>query len=254
MSRHRLLLTAPLAALLLASPAGAAVVRPVQAFDQTIGFPPVWTPRDLTAQPGDTIRWQFDQPGNPNASGASHDLHLIRPGAADEKLGVSYLNPVIDVVVDTEGTYDFYCSIHPDSMRGKVVVAAGEATPVTDPGRPWESPAPPVVIEGGPTPLLNSASPLTILEAGDTVAPTMSLRKLALSRRVARVSVDVSEPGTLFARILRGKKTVSTTRFKVKAGRSTVTVKLPKRRASYRVAVWARDLSGLESTWRYKRL
>ena len=60
----------------LAVPTGAhaATNRSIQAFDQPIGFAPVWTPSDITAQPGDTITWHFDEPGNANAVG-----RLARP-------------------------------------------------------------------------------------------------------------------------------------------------------------------------------
>ena len=243
-----------LGVLLLAPSVADAATRPVQAFDQAVGFAPVWTPGQLTAQPGDTIRWQFEQPGNANAAGASHDLYLVRPGLADEKLGVSYLNPVVEATVDEAGTYAFYCSIHRDSMRGEIAVAAGEATPVIDPGRPWESGAPPVVVTSGPPPLLNSAAPLGVLEVGDTVAPTLRVARVTTSRRVVRARVEVSEAGTVFARVLRGSRTVSTKRFAVKPGSATVSVRLPKRHARYRIAVWMRDAAQLESAWRYTKV
>ena len=66
--------------------------------------------------------------------------------------------------------------------------------------------------------------------------------------------VDVSEPGVLFARVLRGSKTVTTARFPVRAGNSAVAVRLPARRARYRLAVWVQDSARLESTWRYVKL
>lgn len=250
---EKALLAATLALLGLPTAAHAAT-RPVQAFDQPVGFAPVWTPSELMAQPGDAIRWQFDQTGNPNAAGASHDLYLVRPGQADERLGASYLTPVVETTVEEPGTYAFYCSIHRDSMRGTIAVAAGESTPVIDPGRPWETPAPPVIVTTGPAPLLNAAAPLTTLEDGDTVAPVLALLKVTSTHRVARARVRVSEPGTLYARILRGSKTVSTTRFAVKAGDSTVKVKLPQRHARYRLVVWMRDAAKLESASRSKTL
>lgn len=229
-----------------------AATRPIQAFDQAVGFAPVWAPSELAAQPGDIIRWQFDQPGNANATGSSHDLFLTRPGRTEEKLGVSYLNPVIEATVDEAGTYAFRCSIHPDSMRGSINVAAGDATPVVDPGRPWESSAPPIVTDNGPAPLLNSAAPPAALEAGDFLAPTLRLLKVTSTRRAARVRVRVSEAGTLYARVFRRGRAVSTAHFAVQAGNSTVSVKLPKRRD--RLAVWVRDRVQLESARRYKRL
>jgi plastocyanin len=243
------------AALVLALPASAhAAIRPVQAFDQPVGFAPVWTPSELTAQPGDTIRWQFDEPGNANAKGASHDHDLVRPGLADERLGASYAGPAVQAVVNEIGTYSFYCSIHRDSIRGTISVAAGDPTPVIDPRRPWESPAPPIVVDNGPPPLLNAAAPLTTFEAGDTIAPTLRLLKVTSTRRATRARVEVSEPGTLYARVLRGKHVVSTTRVKAGPGAAAITAKLPKRAGSYRLAVWVRDASGLESRWRYTKL
>jgi plastocyanin len=221
-----------------------AAVRPIQAFDQPIGFAPVWTPNTITAQPGDTIQWRFDEPGNPNAAGASHDLYLVRPGQPDERLSASYLGPTVEATLNDPGTYSFYCSIHRDTMRGTIDVAAGDPTPVIDPGHPWESPAPPIVVETtGPAPLLNSATPPTVLEAGDTVRPTLRLLKLTATR----ARVQVSEPGTLYARVRRGTKTVSTAHLSVKAGTATIRFRVPKRHAHYRLELTARDTAKLES-------
>jgi len=252
---RRFLLAGGVGLLLVPASASAATDRNVQAFDQPTGFAPVWTPNNITAQPGDTVTWHFDEPGNPNVpdGGANHDLYLIRPGQADERLGASFLAPTVQATLDTEGTYTFYCSIHKDTMRGTITVAAGDATPAVDPGRPWDSPAPPIVVEtAGPPALLNSASPLTVLESGDLEAPTLKLAKVAVKGRSARLRVAVSKPGTVYARVLKGKRTVSTAHFKVAAGSSTVKVKLPKRRARYRLAVWVRDAARLESRWSYK--
>jgi plastocyanin len=239
----------------LAIPASAhAETRTVQAFDQPVGFAPVWTPSQLSAQPGDTIQWRFDQPGNPNAAGASHDLYLVRPGLADERLGASYAGPTVETTVDDPGTYSFYCSIHRDTMQGTISVEPGPPTPPIDPGHPWETPAPPVVVVTGPTPLLNSASPLTTLEAGDTTAPTLRLLKVTTTRRKYRARVTVSEPGTLHARLLRGKRVIASTHTKTTAGTTSITLKRPKRTGRYRLAVWTTDPAGLESAWRYTTL
>jgi plastocyanin len=248
------LITATLALLGLPTAAHAAV-RPIQAFDQQVGFAPVWTPNQITAQPGDTIQWHFDEPGNANAAGASHDLYLVRPGQADERLGASYLGPTIEATLDTAGTYSFYCSIHRDSMRGTIEVAAGDPTPVVDPGHPWESSAPPIVtVTSGPAPLLNPTTPLGLLETGDTTAPTLRVLKVSATRRVARAHVQVSEAGTLYARVLRGTRIVSSKHMTVAPGDSTIKVTLPKRRAHYRLALFARDHSTLQSKTTTKSL
>jgi len=80
----------------------------------------------------------------------------------------------------------------------------------------------------------------------------MSLRRVKVKRRVAKVSVTVSEAGRLYLRVMRGKKTVSTRRVAIKAGASSASVRLPKRHAKYRLAIWAQDAGGLESKWRYR--
>jgi plastocyanin len=229
------------AALLLA-PTG--VTRPVQAYDRPIGYAPVWAPGELSAQPGDTIRWQFDEPGNPYAAGATHDLWLAAPGQPAARLGASSEQPAFEAVVDQEGTYAFYCAIHRDTMTATIAVAAGAPTAVVDPGRPWESPAP--VVETGPPPAPNTTSPPTVFEEGDITAPTLTLRRVSRHGRRARVRVQVSEPGTLFVRVLHGR----TRHARVKAGTARMTIRLPKRRC--RLAVWVRDGAGLESRWRYR--
>ena len=126
-----------------ARPPPSAATRPIQAFDQPVGFAPVWTPRDVTAQPGDTIRWQFDQPGNANAAGASHDLHLSRPGARRRETGrratsTRSSRPPSTTTAPTR----FYCSIHPDSMRGADRRRGGRCDAGDRPGPPVGVPRP----------------------------------------------------------------------------------------------------------------
>jgi plastocyanin len=247
----RALAAAVLAALLLPAAASAAT-RPVQAFDQPEGHPPVWTPSQLSAQPGDTVRFQFEQPGNPNAAGASHDVFLVRPGQPESKLGVSYLNPTVEAALDQEGTYSFFCSIHRDSMSGTIAVAAGEPTPVVDPGRPWESPAP--VIDSGPPPALNTSSPPAAWEEGDNVAPTMTRVRVSRSGRSARVRARVSEAGTFHLRVLRGNREVAERRVRVKAGAVSASVRLPARHGRYRLAIYTRDKVGISCEWRFRTI
>lgn len=230
------------AAALLLAPTG--VTRPVQAYDRPIGYAPVWAPGELSAQPGDTIRWQFDEPGNPYAAGATHDLWLAAPGQPAVRLGASSEQPAFEALLAEEGAYGFYCSIHRDTMTGTIAVAAGAPTAVVDPGRPWESPAP--AVETGPPPALNPTSAPRVFEEGDTTAPTLTLRRVSRHGRRARVRVTVSEPGTLFVRVLHGR----TRHARVKAGTAGMTIRLPKRRC--RLAVWVRDAAGLESRRRHR--
>ena len=116
---------------------------PVQAFDHADGFTPVWTPNDVPAQVGDTIKWRFTQPGNANA--AVHPRHLARRARAwqPQQLGASYLGPKVDATVDDRRHLPVLL-LHPrrhhardDHRRGR------RPDPRCGPGPPWESPAPP---------------------------------------------------------------------------------------------------------------
>jgi plastocyanin len=227
-------------ALLVLAPAAAASTRPVQAVDTASTS--LWTPQDLRAQPGDTIEWRLTQPGNPAA--LNHDVFLIAPGSADTvglRVGGTADTPVASRVVDQTGTYQFYCSVHPESMRGTVAVDPSFNDPVLQPGE---------AVDTGPPAAPNTSSAPTVFEEGDNVRPVMSLRVSSSGRR-ARVRVRVSEAGTLYVRLLRGRRELSTRRVRIRAGASSASVRLPARRGRYRLAVWARDAAGLESKWRY---
>ena len=90
-------------------------------------------------------------PATPTPAGASHDLYLVRPGRRRRALGVSYLNPVVEATVDEDGHLRVLLLDPPaTACAAQIAVAAGDATPVIDPGRPWESPAPPIVVDNGP--------------------------------------------------------------------------------------------------------
>jgi plastocyanin len=228
-----------LAALILA-PAAHAATRPVQAVDTASTS--LWTPQDLRAQPGDTIEWRLTQPGNPAA--LNHDVWLIAPGSTDtvgDRVGGTADTPVASRALDVTGTYQFYCSVHPESMRGTVAVDPSFNDPVLEPG---------AAVDTGPPAAPNTSSAPTVFEEGDNVRPVMSLRVASAGRR-ARLRVRVSEAGTLYVRLLRGRQELSTRRLRIRAGTSLTSVALPRRAGRYRLAVWARDAGGLESKWRY---
>jgi plastocyanin len=228
------------ALLVFASTAQAAVTRPVQAVDTESTS--LWTPQDLRAQPGDTIEWRLTQPGNPAA--LNHDVWLVAPGAANsagDRVGGTADTPVATRVVEQTGTYGFYCSVHPESMRGTVAVDPSFDDPVLEPG---------AAVDTGPPAAPNTSSAPTVFEEGDNLRPVMDLR-VSRAGRLARVRVRVSEAGTLYVRLLRGRRELSTRRVRIRAGMSRTSVRLPRRAGRYRLAVWARDAGGLESKWRY---
>jgi hypothetical protein len=247
----RALIGAVIAVLALPAAANAAV-RPVQAYDRPPGLP-LWMPNQpLTAQPGDTVQFRFDQTGNPPGETATHDVFVARPGQAATQIGATYLAKVAEQPLDEPGSWSYYCSIHPDSMKGTIEVAAGDPTPVIDPGKPWE--APPPIVDPGPPPALNTTLAPTVFEEGDNVRPTMSVTRVSAAGRTARVRITTSEAGTLYLRVLRGTRPLTTRRVKVDAGSANASVRLPRRAGRYRLAVWVRDAAGLESKWRYQRL
>ena len=107
-------------------------------------------------------------------------------------------------------------------MRGTITVAAGDPTPAVDPGRPWESPAPPVVVGGGPAPLLNPQTPLVLLETGrHRRADAEASGKVTSKRRTTSARVSMSEAGVVYARIMRGTRIVSSAHLSVKPGESS---------------------------------
>ena len=251
----RVLAAAAVASALFPAVSSAAVTRPVQAFD-TPTFRTIYTPKNVPAQVGDTIEWRLTQPGNSRA--ATHDLWLVAPGASTGvQLGASYLNPKPTAVVDTVGTYQFYCSIHgglaPGGMNGKVVVGTADPGAPVDPGTPWTDPdwQDPDYPDDGPAPLPNQTTAPTVFEEGDVTPPTLDLVKVTETDKAAKVKVDVSEPGWLTLQLKRNKRVVAVSRVEIAAGRSTATIKPPKNLRNklrrYRLQAWSTDEAEIDS-------
>ena len=126
---------------------------------------------------------------------------------------------------------------------------------MVDPGRPWESSAPPVVVDGGPAPLLNPQTPPVLLETGDTIAPTLQASlKVTSKRRTASARVAVSEAGTVYARVLRGTRDRVDSPPVRQAGRVDRHGQAPEAQGALPPDVFARDFSGLKSKTTTKSL
>lgn len=71
-----------------------------------------WAPRDVTVAPGGSVTWSWS--GN-----EFHDVHV-------DALGYVSGNPVkagsYTLTFPSAGTYAVSCTIHPDTMRGTVMV------------------------------------------------------------------------------------------------------------------------------------
>jgi plastocyanin len=201
----------------------------------------VWSPPTLSAKPGDTVVWNLRDPQNP---AIAHDIWLKAPSEAAETQRAAS-SPAVEswsTVVDQVGTYAFVCKVHPTSMAGSIAVAE-EAVP-----------PPPPPVDTGPAAAPNPEPAPNVFEEGDTVRPTMSLKRVSVRSRTARVRITTSEAGTLYLRLMRGRKELTTKRFKVRAGTATASLKLPRRGGKYRLAVYVRDAAGLQCKWRYRTL
>ena len=104
---------------------------------ETNAFPDHWDPNALTATVGDTVRWNFPAA----TAGTVHDVHLLKPGEAPTSAGTKLSEIIlpggapVTSVVDTAGTYTFYCQVHAhpgengwEGMVGKVTVTQGGGT------------------------------------------------------------------------------------------------------------------------------
>jgi plastocyanin len=228
-----------IAALAVAAAFAAPATHTVQAVSTATDN--VWTPPTLSAKPGDTVVFNLKDPQNPSVP---HDIWLKAPSESElTQRAASYLGAESWSTPANEiGTYQFKCDVHRDSMVGSFVVAEEDAPP------------PPPPVDTGPAAAPNPEPAPTVLEEGDNVRPTMGVGRVSVRGTTARVRVISSEAGTLYLRVLRGRKALTTKRVKVGPGTTNASVKLPRRRGSYRLAVWVRDTAGLESKWRYERL
>jgi plastocyanin len=162
-----------------------------------------WSPDTVTIQPGDTVTWTNEQGLHNVILG---DERLNAPGFPEDP---SWQTPV-QRTFDTEGSYTYYCEVHP-AMAGTINVGEGGPTPTPTP----PAPAPP---PGGAPP--------------DTTAPTISnLTVTGLNGR-ATIRLTLSEPATVNVRFA-GADEVTTVRAQVQQGTSTIERELPRGRYAY---------------------
>jgi plastocyanin len=213
-SRRLPLALAAAGALLAAAPAGAAEL-PVAALDDGGTFR--FSPNDVTAKVGDTVRWGFAQ------AAAPHNVNLVAPGvsqddtAAHQLLGISAPNDTatFSAVVDKPGVYLFYCSFHgglfAGGMSGRIVV--GDVPP-------------PPPVDTGPAPQPNTSVFTGPFEEGDLTPPSLTKVGVLAKGRTVKVRYVASEDVTVDVALRRGRKVVKRASFPGrKAGIGTVTLK-----------------------------
>jgi plastocyanin len=203
----------------------------------------VWDKPNVAIEPGQKVTWTF--------GGTAQAHHVAANGAspADDKwatfsspLGVPA--PDASYVFENEGTYNFYCSVHRDTMVGTVTVSK---TPVV----PTPTPTPPPSQQ----PFVNDTPadpPAETSVAVDKAKPTLSSLSVRRATRGAKVRFKVSEDAVTAVAFARGKKVVKTYAVTGK-GRLSFTAKGLKP-GKYTIALVAVDVAGNESKPRILRV
>jgi plastocyanin len=230
--RRRFVIAAATAAALAAT-AAPATAQTVQAVDAGL----TWAPQVVTIPLGGTVTWRFA------GTTGLHNVESTGTGWSWPGIEPAVAPPDVSYTFATSGEFMFVCRVHQDTMRGKVVV--NDAS-----GAPPPPPPPPPLSE---QPWANDQPAPTVLERLDRERPRLTRLRAAPTARGARVRFRLSESGRVRIAVLRGGRTVRTTRANVRRGSSAVSV--PRLRAGrYRVEVRARDLSGNRARARRTRL
>jgi plastocyanin len=109
------------ATLALAGLAALAATGPTRAASHTVAVVDFeYQPQTLTIAAGDDIRWE-------NTSNRQHTVTADN-GTFDS--GPFVRDEPFSVVFETAGTFAYHCTIHPDRMKGTIVVTAAPPTPV----------------------------------------------------------------------------------------------------------------------------
>jgi plastocyanin len=186
-----------------------------------------WTPDVATIKVGETVTWSFTGTAIPHNVKATDDW--VIPNAPGPKVG----NDPVTYAFTTPGIYEFFCTLHASTMRGKITVAdeAGTLPP----------PPPPPPLSAQPFP--NDVPAPTILEVRDTIVPTLDRVAVTRVRKGARVRFRLSEAGKVTIRLTRRGHAAKSRTVEVRKGTSSATLK-GLRAGSYRVQVSASDLAG----------
>lgn len=86
-----------------------------------------FNPSTVSLEPGDSVRWTW------NSGGTPHSVVEGTPGAAGATWCATSTSPnTCTKTFSTLGTYSYFCSVHPSSMRGTVKVLAAPPTITID--------------------------------------------------------------------------------------------------------------------------
>jgi plastocyanin len=173
---RRLLVVAPFAvAFMLASIAVVGLSAPNKADAQgtaavdIAGF--AFSPATLMVEVGTTVTWTNSDSAAHTATGDTFDTGELAQGESGS------------VTFDTEGTFNYICSIHPDMTGTIVVTAAGGEPTATEPPTATEAPSG-MPSTGSGSGLSSSASQTSVLLIAAAMATVLGLVALRL-RHVA---------------------------------------------------------------------
>jgi len=222
------------------------VATPAYAADQTISATDAlaFTPTDVQIEVGDTVTWTFANPNMPHNVAAKATSPTAWTTGDEGSYSVN--NPDVVHTFGAEGTYTFFCEVHPQ-MEGTVTVGDPPVDPPPDDPPPDDDPpsSPPPTHPTTPAPT----------PGADTVKPKVRSVKLKALRRAVRVRFRLSEPATVTVRVKRGRKVLKAKRVQAAAGTHSVTVRSKKlKQGRYTVEVLARDAFGNRSKPASKRL
>jgi len=170
---RRLLIVAPFAvALLLVSVAAINIFAPKAGAQGTAAVTIAnfaFSPASLTVDTGTTVTWTNQDSAPHTATGDTFDTGELAQGASGS------------ATFDTEGTFDYICTIHPDMMGSIVVQAAG--------GEPAPAPTAPsteLPDTGSGSSLSSATSQTTVLLIAAAISAALGLLALRLRHHANR--------------------------------------------------------------------
>ncbi len=216
---------------LFAFPSAALADVTIQAVDGTApdGSDNRWAPSVVDIGVGETVTWSF---------AGTALVHNVRGVNFDRRNDPAVGGPPATYTFTAVGTYEFFCELHAQPMRGTVRV-----------GNPPPPPPPPLSEQ----PFPNDAPAPTTLELLDETAPTLKAVRVSRVKRGARVRFRISEAGRVTIKFRARRRVVKTRHARARAGGNSVTVR-GVRAGRYRVEITARDLAGNRTRSRRARV
>jgi plastocyanin len=203
----------------------------------------VWDKPNVAIAPGESVTWTFD------GTAQAHHVAANGPAGVDPKwdtfsspLGVPA--PQASFTFNVEGTFNFYCSVHKDTMVGTVTVSKS----------PVPTPTPtPVPLSAQPFVNDTAAAPAPETSVAlDTAKPALSALSARRVSKGVRVRFKVSEESVVNVAVRRGGRKVKSVDVAGSGSRSVIVRGL--RAGRYVVRLRATDLAANRAKLRTLRI